>query len=64
MKLVFKVLEKITLVKVPSPQSDMANNNLKNRRFSTPSGAFTAITSETKCETRKKTETLFFRPQN
>jgi len=41
-------------VKVPSTQSDMANNNLKNRRFSTLSGAFTAITSETNAKLQKK----------
>lgn len=40
-------------IEVPSTQSDMANNNLKNRRFSTLSGAFTAITSETNAKLQK-----------
>lgn len=47
------LLKKNTLVKVPSTQSDMANNNLKNRRFSTLSGAFTAIKSETNAKLQK-----------
>ena len=49
------LLEKnFILFKVPSPKSDMANNNLKNRRFSIPRLVLSLQLQAKKCETQKK----------